>query len=210
MGQGVTIASIPRFTPQNMWWLLRTIVRGKRRDIGLGGLKIISLAEAREKALAYRKIARDGGDPLAERNRARATVSTFAEAASLDRCMKSTPRHGRTPSTRTSGFDTLEQYVFPSIGGHRVDHVETADVLKVLCSVWLTDGVLAAPEAAGGRPIQHRADALANECVSRELPRQPDDRSHHEALPYADMPDFSAKLRRQAKLGEGRSSLSSS
>lgn len=36
-------------------WLLRIIVQGRRRDIGLGGTSIISLADARETALAYRK-----------------------------------------------------------------------------------------------------------------------------------------------------------
>src|SRR5215204_4121805 len=58
-------------------WLLRTVVRGKRRDMGLGGLSLVSLAEAREKALTNCKLARDGGDPLAERRKARAVVSTF-------------------------------------------------------------------------------------------------------------------------------------
>jgi len=43
-------------------WMLRTIVQGKRRDIGLGGCKLVSLADAREVALAFRKIARAGGD----------------------------------------------------------------------------------------------------------------------------------------------------
>lgn len=28
-------------------WMLRTVVKGKRRDIGLGGLSWVSLAEAR-------------------------------------------------------------------------------------------------------------------------------------------------------------------
>jgi len=31
-------------------WVLRTLVRGKRRDIGLGGLATVSLAGAREEA----------------------------------------------------------------------------------------------------------------------------------------------------------------
>jgi len=43
-------------------WMLRTIVQGKRRDIGLGGCKLVTLAEAREMALTFRKIAREGGD----------------------------------------------------------------------------------------------------------------------------------------------------
>ncbi len=48
-------------------WVLRTMVRGKRRDIGLGGVSWVSLAEAREKSRAARKIAREGGDAQAER-----------------------------------------------------------------------------------------------------------------------------------------------
>ena len=58
-------------------WVLRTVVHGRRRDIGLGGLQLVSLAEAREKAMLYRKIARDGGDPLAEKRRAQRVVPTF-------------------------------------------------------------------------------------------------------------------------------------
>jgi hypothetical protein len=38
-------------------WVLRTMVYGKRRDFGLGGLRTTSLAEARQKAREYRKIA---------------------------------------------------------------------------------------------------------------------------------------------------------
>ncbi|KKB84393.1 hypothetical protein VW29_10560 [Devosia limi DSM 17137] len=62
-------------------WMLRTVVQGKRRDIGLGGVSLVSLAEAREKALAYRKLAREGGDPLAEKRLAKKVVPTFSEAA---------------------------------------------------------------------------------------------------------------------------------
>src|SRR5215207_4157204 len=62
-------------------WALRTVVRGKRRDMGWGGLSLVSLAEAREKALTKRKLAREGGDPLAERRKVRAVIPTFAEAA---------------------------------------------------------------------------------------------------------------------------------
>src|SRR5687767_4591444 len=48
-------------------WILRTMVHGKRRDIGLGGCSSTSLVEARVKARVLRKIARDGGDPFAAR-----------------------------------------------------------------------------------------------------------------------------------------------
>ena len=42
-------------------WLLRIVAQGKRRDIGLGSVSLVSLAEARETAVTYRKQAREGG-----------------------------------------------------------------------------------------------------------------------------------------------------
>src|SRR5678815_4202790 len=62
-------------------WILRTVVRRKRMDIGLGSLRLVSLAEAREEAARLRKIARAGGDPLAERRAARLVTPTFEAAA---------------------------------------------------------------------------------------------------------------------------------
>ncbi len=44
-------------------WILRTVVHGRRRDLGLGSASLVTLAEAREKARTLRKVAREGGDP---------------------------------------------------------------------------------------------------------------------------------------------------
>lgn len=60
-------------------WIQRLTVDGRRRDIGLGGFPLVSLAEARDKAFDNRKCARGGGDPLAEKRKAR--PPTFREAA---------------------------------------------------------------------------------------------------------------------------------
>ena len=61
-------------------WVLRTVVKGKRCDIGLGGVTLVSLAEAREEALRLRRIARTGGDPLAERRQERRPVPSFEDS----------------------------------------------------------------------------------------------------------------------------------
>ena len=45
-------------------WVQRLVILGKRRDIGLGGYPLVTLAEARDKAFANRKLARAGGDPM--------------------------------------------------------------------------------------------------------------------------------------------------
>ena len=47
-------------------WLLRIVVRGRRRDMGLGSVDLVSLEEARDLARQYRRIARSGGDPKAD------------------------------------------------------------------------------------------------------------------------------------------------
>ena len=62
-------------------WILRTVVQGRRTDIGLGGHSTTTLAEAREEAARMRKIARSGGNPLDDRRKAGVTKPTFEEAA---------------------------------------------------------------------------------------------------------------------------------
>ncbi|MDC3286723.1 Arm DNA-binding domain-containing protein [Alphaproteobacteria bacterium] len=48
-------------------WVQRLTVNGKRRDIGLGSASIFSLEDARTAARDNKRIARLGGDPLAEK-----------------------------------------------------------------------------------------------------------------------------------------------
>ena len=62
-------------------WILRTVIKGRRCDLGLGSVTLVSLAEAREQAVHLRKVARADGDPLAERRRAHRWLPTFEEAA---------------------------------------------------------------------------------------------------------------------------------
>ena len=60
-------------------WVQRIAIRGRRRELGLGGFPLVSLKEARALAFANRKLARAGGDPLAEKRRLQRTP-TFAAA----------------------------------------------------------------------------------------------------------------------------------
>ena len=52
-------------------WVQRLTIQGRRRELGLGGFPVVSLAEVREQALANRKLVRKGGDPLAEKRKRR-------------------------------------------------------------------------------------------------------------------------------------------
>lgn len=44
-------------------WVQRIAIRGKRTEMGIGPASLVGLAEAREIALANRKLARQGGGP---------------------------------------------------------------------------------------------------------------------------------------------------
>ena len=81
-------------------WVQRLVIRGRRRELGLGSIELVTLAEAREKAVVNRKLAREGGDPLAMKRRA-AVMPTFAAAARA--CWSRSGPAGATPGTRRAG-----------------------------------------------------------------------------------------------------------
>ena len=185
-------------------WNLRTVVHGRRRDMGLGGIKLVSLAEAREKALYYRKIARDGGDPLVEKRREQRFVLTFEEAARAVHTERLAA--WRNSKHATQWINTLATYAFPFFGNRRVDQIETPDVLRALASIWLTK-----PETARrvkqrigvvfdwAKAAGHRTGDNPVDGVLKGLPRQPELVRHHAALPYSEIPSFVRSLRKQRK-----------
>ena len=132
-------------------WVLRTVVMGKRRDIGLGGLSLVSLAEAREEATRLRKIARQHGDPLAERRKARRVVPTFDQASR--EVHKAHSASWKNAKHAQQWINTLTDYVFPVFGNMSVDQVQTPEVLKVLSPIWLTK-----PETA--RRVRQRINTV--------------------------------------------------
>ncbi|QGZ93427.1 tyrosine-type recombinase/integrase [Terricaulis silvestris] len=181
-------------------WLLRTVVQGRRRDIGLGGLRLVTLAEAREAARTYRKIARDGGDPLAERRKARQTAPTFTEAARA--VHKQHAPAWRNPKHGDQWINSLTDYAFPIIGAMRVDQITAPDVLRVLSPIWLAKAETARRVRQRMRSVfdwakasGHRSGDNPVDGVARGLPKQPDRQRHHAALPYAEIARFIRSLR---------------
>ena len=121
-------------------WIQRLVIRGRRCELGLGSVSLVSLAEAREQALANRKLARSGGDPLADKRRLR-SVPTFAEATVT---VVEQKRAGwKNPVQATDWRQTLERHAFPRIGRMPVSEVTSADVLAILTPIWHTKPIAA-------------------------------------------------------------------
>ncbi|MYJ12387.1 MAG: DUF4102 domain-containing protein, partial [Gemmatimonadetes bacterium] len=114
-------------------WIQRLVVRGRKREIGLGSVVLVSLAEAREQALANRKLARAGGDPVAEKRRSLG-VPTFAEAAV--RVIEQKRGGWRSAKTPRLWTRSLEMYAFGRLGKLPVSEITSADVLETLSPIW--------------------------------------------------------------------------
>ncbi len=140
-------------------WIQRLVVRGRRHELGLGAVALVSLAEAREQALANRKLARSGGDPLAEKRRAEG-MPIFAEAAR--RVLEQKRSGWRGSRQAQTWLRSLERYAFPRIGNRPVSEVTSADVLEVLTPIWHV-------KAETARAVRQRIRAVLEWAIAMEL-----------------------------------------
>ena len=115
------------------FWIQRIVIHGKRREIGLGGFPTVGLADARKVALANKQLAYSGGDPLAERRKARETL-TFADA--VDRYLTAKLDEFRNEKHRKQWRATLDTYARPILGDMPVRSIGVADVLRVVQPIW--------------------------------------------------------------------------
>ena len=114
-------------------WVQRIAIRGRRRELGLGGFPLVSLKEARALAFANRTLARAGGDPLAEKRRLQRTP-TFAAAA--EQVWTQMQPGWRNPKYGKDWMSSLTRFAFPRMGQLPVSEVTSADVIETLRPVW--------------------------------------------------------------------------
>lgn len=187
-------------------WMLRARIDGKRRDIGLGSLKVLTLAEARAKATELRRQIAQGIDPIAERKKVEDPVPTFREAAALvHEEHKAAWKNGKH---QDQWINTLTTYAFPKLGDRLVNDIEGPIIRDVLAPIWL-----AKPETA--RRVRQRIGAVLDwsyakgyrpteapmRSLSKGLPRQPRKDSHFAAMPFTDVPKLIARLRERSSVG---------
>jgi integrase len=168
--------------------------------MGLGGVSVVSLAEAREEARRLRKMARAGGDPRAERRKERTRIPTFAAAAREFHHEHS--KSFRNPKHKAQWLRVLTEYVFPHIGAMRVDQVASGDVLKALLPIWIQKAETARRVKQRMRAVfdwakakGYRAGDNPTDGLTKVLPKHNRQHAHHKALPHPVLPAFIADLR---------------
>ncbi len=189
-------------------------IKGRAREMGLGSLITVSLAEARDRALECRKLREREIDPIEAREIARQQTALerakslkFRDAAAAyiaaHRVAWKNEKHAaQWPST-------LVNYAYPVVGDIALHLIDTALVMKVIEPIWSTkpetaarlrgriESVLDWATVRGYRRGENPARWRGH--LDKLLPARSKVRGveHHSALPYAELPPFLAKLREQ-------------
>ena len=179
-------------------WSQRVRLHGRVTNIGLGAYPVVSLAEARKKALENRRTIEQGLDPRGSR------VPTFAQATEKVIAIHAA---GWKPGGKSEKQwrASLATYACPRLGRTPVDKITTADVMACLVPIWHTR-----PETA--RRVRQRigavmrwaiaqgfrADNPAGDAIAAALPSHSGRRQHHRALPHANVAASVATIRASA------------
>ena len=158
---------------------------------GQSGYPLVTLAEARTKALANRSDAAQGRDPVAETRRR--TTPTFREAAAAVHEVNR-PRWRNAHHT-ASWMQTLERHAFGTLGAMAVHRIHQGDVLRVLEPIWTTKPETARRVRQRIRTVLAWAQAQsyidnnpADGRIDPALPRMPNVKAHLRALDYREVP----------------------
>jgi integrase len=198
-------------------WVFRYVTNGRLRDMGIGPVHTLTLAEARERATEARKLRLDGIDPITHRRAQRAALqATDARAMTFRQCaqgyLQDHADTWRSAKHRIEWHSTLERFVYPVLGSLPVAAIDTPLVLKVLKPIWAT-----IPETASrvrGRIEMVLDWATAHHYRTGDNPARWDGRLEHAlperkkvaavehlaALPFTNVADFMARLRQRDDL----------
>jgi hypothetical protein len=116
--------------PHQRSWLYRYKLHGRGHWMGLGTAHDVSLAEARERAQAARKLVRQGVDPIERRKADRGTLSghTFAEVADL--YIAAHLAGWRSSRHAEQWRNTIDTHVVPVFGNKPIATIDVADVMR--------------------------------------------------------------------------------
>jgi len=196
-------------------WIMRIAIYGIARDMTLGSITEVTLAQARvprDKAIDIRRAVAEGRDPVEERRAARRRPGLAGvvvdERPTFETCWRifwqvkerllSNAKH------RDQWEATLKTYVLPHIGKRPIADIRPGEIIDVMKPIWTTKGETA-------RRVLQRIDAIfvsaitrefrdkASPCtgVARELGQRRHGKCHYAALPYGEVAGFVQLLRQR-------------
>lgn len=192
-------------------WIFRYQRDKRRREMGLGSLSAVSLAQARDRAAEARTLLAHGHDPLQARDAGKAPGKTFGECA--DAYIEAHKGAWKTDAQANQWEQSLREY--GPARELRVADVDTDVVIACLSPIWASktetasrtrariERVLDWARVSGLRTGDNPARWRGHLDKLLPKPSKVSKVRHHRAMPYADAPAFMARL----KAREARSRL---
>ena len=187
-------------------WIVRVTVKGQknkrgaplRTDFGLGGADVVTINQARDRALEYRRMANQGLNPRFNAPREIPAFEEIAQQVHIDRMPTwKNAKHGQ------QWINTLRDYAFPKIGRMPVDSIGQPEVLMCLSPIWTQKHetarrlsqriktVLDVAKSKGFREGENPVTAVKDAGVLPKVKAKP---KHHKAMHWRDVPAFYADL----------------
>lgn len=202
-------------------WVFRFTLRKRTRDMGLGPVRFVSLAEARARATECRALVAKGTDPIEH-------TKTEGESKSRDKPVESAEPAGpifrdfaeqyieargdtwRSAKHADQWRATLKLYAYPIIGAMPLAVIDTPDILRVLDPIWRSksetasrvrgriERILAAASVHGLRPATNPAAWVGHlrEALPPKRKAVP-----FAALRYSEVPAFVTELGEREGVG---------
>lgn len=117
-------------------WMLRLVVEGKRREMGLGRWPDVSIAEARESASQARKKVRSGTDPVAERQKSKRKVTRMSVANAVQGCFEARQAELKGDGKAGRWLSPLKTHVLPKIGKMAIEDLDQHELKRILEPIW--------------------------------------------------------------------------
>ncbi|MCY4571271.1 MAG: tyrosine-type recombinase/integrase [Gemmatimonadetes bacterium] len=186
-GHGLSLLVKPTVTGRvSRTWAQRLKINGRPFNMGLGAYPIVTLAEARAKALDNRRAVVQGRDPRG------GGIPTFEQATETVIALHA--KNWKNGSSERSWRQTLRDFAFPKLGRKRVSEINTGDVLACLAPIWNEKRVTASRVRHRIGAVMkwavakgYREDNPAGDAIAAALPRKGARQKHHRALPHSEV-----------------------
>ncbi|QEE12280.1 integrase arm-type DNA-binding domain-containing protein [Bartonella krasnovii] len=126
-------------------WIYRYTLHGRRREMGLGTLRNVSLKKARELANQWRSVLHEGRDPIQERNKQkREAISNlhYLKDIALD-AFESRKAELKGDGKNGKWFTPLRLYILPKLGCLPVSEITQTEIRNTLAPIWHTKATTA-------------------------------------------------------------------
>lgn len=172
-------------------WVQRLVIQGSRRDLAIGPVSLVPLAEARGIAYDNKRMVRSGVDPRNAKKKAEAILN-FRDAS--HKVHQLHLPQWRSAKHAAQFITTLETYAFSRMGNIQISEINSADIMAVLQPIWVEK-----PETA--RRVRQRIDRVIKWAIAQgwrldnptlaiteALPRrEKSQRNHLKSLPYVEV-----------------------